>query len=153
MKLILTRKILTSKSTIGELKDEDGKLVCLTLEDCTREDGMKIPGETSIPYGTYEVIVSQSVRFKCLMPLLLDVPLFAGIRIHPGNTAEDTHGCILVGMTRHDDRIENSRIAFDGVFRMIQTAIAAGGKVFIEITDAWKGRDVMPEPYSSVKEV
>ena len=153
MNLVLTRRTLTAKSTIGTLADQNGKMLCFTLEDCWRPDGLKVPGATAIPEGTYEIVVNQSERFKCLMPLLLNVPGFEGIRIHTGNTDADTHGCILVGMVKQTDQILNSRVAFDGVFRLIRTAIDAGEKVFIQITDAWKGNDTIPEPFASVKEV
>jgi len=143
---------LTAKSTIGELHDGDGKMLCFTLEDCWRTDGVKIPGATAIPEGIYEIIINQSQRFKRSMPLLLNVPGFEGIRIHTGNTDADTHGCILVGTVKQDNMILNSRLAFDGVFRMIETAINAGEKVHIQITDTWKNLDI-PEPFKSIKEV
>ena len=72
----------------------DGVDMCYTLEDVVREE--KVYGETAIPAGRYRVDVTYSNRFQCDMPLVLDVPNFEGIRIHPGNTDKDTHGCILV---------------------------------------------------------
>ena len=83
-------------ATTGELY-VDGKFVCYTLEDAIRKE--KIKGVTAIPAGTYDVIINMSTRFKRLMPLLLNVPDFEGVRIHPGNTAEDTEGCIRVGLS------------------------------------------------------
>lgn len=144
MNLILTRKTITAHSTIGELRTEDGKLICFTLEDVTRPDGQKIPGETAIPEGVYEIVIDESKRFKCRLPRLLDVPNFEGIRIHPGNCAEDTHGCILVGMTKEEDRILNSRVAMDTVFNVILEGLMRE-KVFIVVTDAWRGRDILPK--------
>lgn len=143
MNLILRRKVLTSKSTIGELREEDGTLIAFTLEDRQREDGEKVPGETAIPCGTYEIVITHSQRFNRPLPLLLNVPNFSGIRIHPGNTAADTHGCILVGTTKQADKILNSRVAFDSVFHIIEDALNKG-KVFVAVTDVWKERDVIP---------
>jgi hypothetical protein len=47
--------------------------------------------------GKYKVIVDRSNRFNRDLPLLIDVVGFTGVRIHRGNTAKDTQGCILPG--------------------------------------------------------
>ena len=94
IELVLIRKIYSHKSTIGELFI-DNSLFCNTLEDVVRK--VKIYGETAIPSGRYEVVINFSKRFKCNMPLLLNVPNFEGIRIHPGNNKDNTEGCILLG--------------------------------------------------------
>jgi len=109
----------TDSSTIGELTI-DGKFECYTLEDKERE--VKIKCETAIPKGTYKVIINQSNRFKKLLPLVLNVPNFEGIRIHPGNTNHDTEGCILVGRTRSKDFIGQSRKAFATLFAKMKEA-------------------------------
>jgi hypothetical protein len=109
MKLHLKRLHKTEFSTIGELT-VDGLFQCYTLEDKERE--IKIKAETAIPKGTYKVIITLSARFKTLLPLIVDVPGFEGIRIHPGNTNHDTEGCILVGKTRGVDFVGKSRKAF-----------------------------------------
>ncbi len=96
MNLKLLRKTFTEESTIGVLS-VNGTAECFTLEDKVR--AVKIPGKTAIPAGIYEVTITFSDRFQKPLPLLLNVPNFAGIRIHPGNTAADTEGCILVGKT------------------------------------------------------
>lgn len=119
MKLHLKRLHKTGKSTIGELTI-DGKFECYTLEDIERE--VKVKSETAIPKGTYKVIINQSNRFKRLMPLLLSVPNFEGVRIHAGNTNHDTEGCILVGRTRSVDFIGQSRKAYDSLFKKMQEA-------------------------------
>ena len=95
MKLFLQRIAQTPEYTIGRL-EINGKFFCHTLEDAVREQ--KIAGKTAIPEGIYNVVVNHSPKFKRNLPLLLDVPYFEGIRIHRGNTAKDTSGCILVGI-------------------------------------------------------
>lgn len=107
MELTLKRDILADGYTLG-LLSVDGKHYCYTVEDMVRE-GVKIPGKTAIPYGRYKVIVNMSNRFKKLMPLLIDVPGFSGVRIHSGNTAEDTEGCIIVGKIRTEKGVRDSR--------------------------------------------
>lgn len=107
MELTLKRDILADGYTLG-LLSVDGKHYCYTVEDKVRE-GVKIPGKTAVPYGRYKVIVNMSNRFKKLMPLLIDVPGFEGVRIHSGNTAEDTEGCIIVGKVRTEKGVRDSR--------------------------------------------
>ena len=131
MELKLVRKIFTDKSTIGDLS-VNGAFECVTLEDPPRE--VKIKGETAIPAGRYEIAVTFSNKFGKFLPLLLNVPGFDGIRIHPGNTPKDTLGCILVGQGKGVDSISNSRLAFLPLFEKIQ-AVLRSEKVFIEITE------------------
>ena len=119
MQITVKRLHKTDTSTIGELL-VDGLFECYTLEDIERP--VKIKSETAIPKGTYKVIINQSNRFKRLMPLLLNVPNFEGVRIHAGNTNHDTEGCILVGRTRSKDFIGQSRKAYDKLFKKMQAA-------------------------------
>lgn len=119
MKIAIKRLHKTENSTIGELTI-DGKFECYTLED--KERDVKIKGDTAIPTGTYKVIINQSNRFKRLLPLLINVPNFEGVRIHAGNSNHDTEGCILVGMNRSVDYITKSRKAFDSLFAKMQKA-------------------------------
>lgn len=131
MKLQLIRSKSSDNSTIGRLLIE-GAFQCWTLEDITRP--VKIAGKTAIPSGTYKVIITESNRFKRRLPLLVDVPGFVGIRIHPGNCAADTEGCILVGSSFGVDRVNNSRVAFDKLFDMLEHANP--DTMEITITDA-----------------
>ena len=126
MKLKLNRITRTGKSTIGELFI-DGKFECYTLEDIERD--VKVKSETAIKKGTYKVVLTMSNRFKKVMPLLLNVPEFEGIRIHSGNTNHDTEGCILVGKTRSTDFIGGSRTAFTSLMAKLQK----GKDITIEI--------------------
>jgi len=130
VKLEVIRKEFTTESTIGDLLI-DGKFYSFTLEDMYRDK--KIKGVTAIPYGTYEVIINFSNRFQKPMPLLLNVPGFDGIRIHNGNKAEHTEGCILVGFTKSKNFIGNSKSAFIQFMPKLQAGLKTG-KVFIEIT-------------------
>ncbi|OYU80773.1 MAG: hypothetical protein CFE23_07310 [Flavobacterium sp. BFFFF1] len=127
MELVLTRKIRSAKSTIGELTI-DGKFECFTLEDVERD--VKIHGKTAIPKGRYELTITMSNRFKKELPLLINVPNYEGVRIHPGNKAEDTEGCILVGKTKTTDFIGNSRDAFEALFPKLKNY---PGKKYITI--------------------
>lgn len=119
MNIDVIRGKSSAKSTIGRLLI-DGVFECWTLEDVVRP--VKIAHETAIPAGTYKVIIDMSNRFQRLLPLLLDVPGFAGIRIHPGNTDHDTDGCILVGQSQAPDFVGSSRKAFDALFAKMQQA-------------------------------
>lgn len=110
---------------IGQLY-VDGLPDCFSLEDTIRPDGVKVEGETAIPQGTYRLIMSESKRFCRELPQLLDVPGFTGIRIHAGNTCENTAGCILVGLERHDNWIGKSRLALDLLLPKIRTGLAQG---------------------------
>ncbi len=92
------------RNIIGDLFI-DGVFFCHTLEDEKRADGLKVYGETAIPSGTYNVAVTRSNRFKRLMPLIMDVPMFSGIRMHGGNDSGDTHGCPLVAFNTDYKRI------------------------------------------------
>jgi hypothetical protein len=105
----------------------DGHYECFGLEDELRD--MKVPGATAIPAGEYAVVVTPSVRFRRPLPLLVDVPGFSGIRIHPGNTIEDTAGCLLPGRVRAAAGVGESRHAFDQLFQKVQVAIARGERV------------------------
>lgn len=133
MELRLTRTTLTGRSTIGELS-VDGVFECYTLEDCVRP--VKINNITAIPAGRYRVIVNYSQRFKRLLPLLLNVPGFEGVRIHSSNDAADTEGCILVGRKKVKDFVGESRLAFDKLFDRLAAAVSAGEAVYINIKDA-----------------
>lgn len=130
MILELKRKIFTDDSTIGELSI-DGEFVCYTLEDKVRET--KIQNVTAIPYGKYEVIINFSNRFQKYMPLLLNVPNYAGVRIHPGNKSGDTEGCILVGSSKSLNFIGNSRTTYASLFARMKK-VEKKEKIYINVT-------------------
>lgn len=130
MELTLTRRILTKNSTIGELFI-DGKRECFVLEDTYRvPPAAKVPGATCIPCGRYSVRKTFSPRFKQDMYLVENVPGFQGIRIHPGNTKDDTEGCLLPGRTMGLDKVGESRLAFADLVKKLD---AANTPIFITI--------------------
>lgn len=114
MELTLTRTEKTKDYTMGRL-EIDGEHFCDTLEPTWRDLGPgrlghKIAGRTAIPDGRYPVAVTWSPKFKKWLPLLLHVPQFEGIRIHAGNTPDDTEGCILVGLRVKPGKVLDSRL-------------------------------------------
>jgi len=138
MNLLLKRTWPGTGCTIGELLI-DGAHECYVCEDTVREvDGMpvgswKIPGQTAIPRGRYEVRLTPSARFKRIMPQVMDVPGFEGIRIHSGNTAEDTEGCLLVGKAKTESSLLTSREEFTALYGKLESALAVG-EVWITIS-------------------
>ena len=102
-----------------------------TLEDAFRE--VKVKGKTCIQKGTYKVVLDMSQRFQRIMPHVLDVPNFEGIRIHSGNTDADTEGCILVGGNRGENRISESRVTFNQLMLILNNAISKGETITLEI--------------------
>ena len=142
MELQLKREIFTDESTIGTLSI-DGKFECFVLED--RDRGLndtltleqilkvKVYGKTCIPYGRYEVDWTMSARFKVMMPILLKVKGFDGIRIHKGNTEIDSLGCLLCGTRKKNNMITESTLATRNLYAKIETAKKQGQRIFITI--------------------
>lgn len=139
MELKLNRIFLGSSATIGELWVNDTHL-CDTLEDRVRPEGEKVYGKTAIPEGTYEVKLTYSPRFKKILPEILNVPNFSGIRIHSLNKAEESEGCIGVGEWNGKDTnwISNSRKTFDKLFKLLETANKNKEKITITVNNLWK---------------
>ena len=118
IELMVVRKWFTTQSSIGTMYIFDDKY-CYTLEDFTRIDGSKVYGKTAIPYDTYKVDITYSPKFKRKLPLIENVFNFTGIRIHPGNDPSSTLGCILVALDKGEDKIMNSKMAFDPLFQFL----------------------------------
>jgi hypothetical protein len=129
MDLILVRQDFTPTRTIGRLYVATPE--AWTLEDVVRSNG---PGE-AIQTGRYRVIINKSQRFNRMLPLLVNVPNRDGIRIHAGNVADDTAGCILVGQEREQDTILHSKLALDVLQPKIADAHARGQDVWITIVE------------------
>ena len=115
--------------------------LCDTLEDVVRDinaDGDlddlgegKVYGETAIPYGTYELTVTMSPRFKKEMTLVKNVPNFEGIRIHWGRSIKNSLGCILVGK-KNKDTLDNTHMT-DKITELVKSLESEGKKVYLEI--------------------
>ncbi len=139
LELVLIRRWFTPNTSIGKLYI-DGLLYCYTLEDVTREEE-KIKKETAIPYGIYKVLMTVSgIAYKwntqgSLLPLLVDVPDFSGIRIHPGQQKGHTEGCILPGFTRSVDKIGKSTNAFWPLFELLLYCHQKNYPVKIKVTN------------------
>lgn len=140
LNLSLVREKFTPESTGGSLFIEGGQELereCFTLEDADRKleaGGKKLYGRTAIPRGRYKIELDWSPKYGRDMPHVLDVPGFEGIRIHSGNSARDTEGCILVGQKRYEDYIRDSKLAFDALLKKMNQCWAGGGEVWITIT-------------------
>lgn len=139
MEIKVIRHTLTSDYTVGKLYINDAYM-CDTIEDRYRkiekkED--KVYGVTAIPHGRYPVILDYSSKYSKLMPHILDVPYFEGIRIHSGNSDEDSLGCIIVGEYVPGVAggwVKNSRIAYSKVFAKLKQASDKGERIFITIS-------------------
>ena len=128
MELLVKRNPSDDECTLGVL-EVNGIMECYTLEDVVREvpgkpvEEWKIYGKTAIPTGTYVVDLTYSAHFGRVLPQVQGVQGFEGVRIHPGNTAADTEGCLLVGMGETKDAITKSRDAFTTLYSKIEAAI------------------------------
>ena len=118
MEIVIHRQYPKPTYTIGKLYI-DGQYFCDTCEDADRglDQNMGVPeilkrkiqNETAIPTGEYIVRFTYSPRFKRLMPQIENVKGFSGVRIHAGNTAKDTEGCVVLGKNTIKGGVTNSR--------------------------------------------
>ena len=147
MELILKRIAKRKTYTIGRLyireqvMDEylpgyEDRYFCDTLEPTWRDyehGAYKVKGRSAIPEGRYAVVISFSPKFKQWLPILLGVPKFEGVRIHAGNTAKDTEGCILVGKNKLVGQVVDSRIWLHRLKQKIVEAKGRGESVWITV--------------------
>ena len=142
MRLRIDRVARRPDYTIGRLYVE-GAYLCDTLEDTVRARGVKVYAKTAIPEGEYRVRMDvRSPRFGSRpqyrkyggrLPRLEGVPGFEGILIHPGNTAEDTAGCILVGENKLVGRLTNSLYTFDKLWHILESARLRGEEITVSV--------------------
>lgn len=151
--LILKRNVFTVNatfSTMYEVNKHDNSLtpICKILEDVARPLGVKIDGETCIPaMKNLKINITYSNRFETELPIIFTHIVldgqnhvlydgynkWTGIRIHPGNTSNDTEGCLLPGTVYDKKRIYNSRVAFDRLFKIIKQKLANSHFLLLDI--------------------
>lgn len=139
MKLLLKRIAKMQKYTIGKLYI-DGEYFADTLEDTDRNltstmskdeiAKVKVYGKTAIPTGIYVVDMntvspkfgkrSWAQPYKGKVPRLQNVPGYEGVLIHPGNTADDTSGCILVGRNKVKGQVVESQKTFHSLMNILK---------------------------------
>lgn len=140
MELTLKRVRFGDYITTGQLY-VNGVYFCFTLEDKVREpakgyksvDEWKVKGETAIPYGLYKVVLEDSPKFGSETMTLVDVPGFNKIRIHSGNTQNDTEGCIIVGYKITDTGViipGTTRPAVADLKRLVKMGPSTSIKIF-----------------------
>lgn len=153
MEILIKRRYKGDSYTIGTMYI-DGERFCDTLEDKDRGldasmseaniASYKVYGKTAIPTGTYRIDVDTiSQKFKSrtwakhyggIVPRLVGVKGFSGVLIHPGNTQEDTLGCILVGENKIKGQVINSQISWFKLMDMfLLPAKQRGEKITLEI--------------------
>ena len=150
MEIIITRRWKSDNCTLSTIV-VDGMVHQFCLEDTDRNltintplsdiQKIKVFGKTAIPKGRYQVVITYSNRFKRMLPILIGVPGFAGIRIHPGNRHNNTEGCLLpgraYGIENGDYIVMQSRTASDSLQNLIAAALKRGEQVYCEIQTAY----------------
>jgi hypothetical protein len=131
VKLLLARDWKLLDRTIGRLYDRD-EFLNFTGEDPVRKRSEgKQYGNTAIWPGTYKVILSYSSRFKRVLPEILDVPDFTGIRIHGANSQKpvefSTLGCVCVGASKDVEGVYECAPALSALILRIKLALLKGG--------------------------
>ena len=137
MTLTLIRESCSPARAIGRLA-VDGIFQAFTLEPPRRAENPLI-AHPAIPAGEYPITIAYSPRFQQMVPHVGSVPGRQNIEIHVGNTAVDTHGCILVGEQKTDSGILHSRDALHKLMVVLAQTLSKGGKVMLEIEDPITG--------------
>lgn len=139
MELKVVRIVKNETSTLGKMY-LNNEFYAYTCEDKVRnikgDIRKKVEGQTAIDEGRYEVVLSFSNRFQKYLPLLLNVPCFEGIRIHGGNTAADSLGCILIGANSDlKTCISNCASKVNNLVAILKT-VEKKEKIWIDIVEA-----------------
>lgn len=140
--LTLIRTWKKADYTIGKLF-AGGRQICNTVEDADRGLNMymtdaevrkvKVQNETAIPVGTYKLAVTMSPKFGRKLVEIQNVVGFSGIRIHRGNTAKDSAGCVIVGQNTIKGGVTNSTKFEELITSMVEQAIANGEEAYLTI--------------------
>lgn len=153
MKVEIELKRIARRETysIGRLSIDE-RYVCDTIEDRDRGltssmlpgeiSGIKVYGQTAIPTGRYRVVLSPSAKFSNkswarkyggLVPEIKNVKGFAGIRIHPANTADELLGCIAPGSNTTVGRVNKSQAAYIRIMDILKPAWDAASDIYITV--------------------
>lgn len=89
-KITLTRINYAPTYTLGFIRHNE--FFCFTLEPA------KTVGKGCIPCGVYPISWEYSPKFKCNLWELKNVQDRSEIKVHAGNTVDDTQGCVLLGL-------------------------------------------------------
>lgn len=136
------------ETTIGLLNIED-QFYCYTLEDTFHEE--KVPGETRIPSGTYQIHYRReetdlTLKYRERYPewftfhlQLQQIPEFDSIYIHNGGDHTHTEGCILVSdslnVSNKHKFLSNSRETFRRLYGYLREQLDNHIAVRITIYD------------------
>lgn len=146
----LTRRWLNKTSAVGTFEDPLGRHIAYAVEDPVREpaggppsadhavveawvQSWKVKGQTAIPYGRYRLAWTTSPRLGRKTLRLLSIPGFDGVLIHPGNTAADSMGCILPGLSTDREKVMGSRLAVEKLEKLLVPLIQSGEEVYLDI--------------------
>jgi hypothetical protein len=119
MMMHLQRAEYTSSGIFGTMVDSDDSFLLQTLEHAYPMSPDPVTISTSylpkVPAGQYTCVrgvhsLSNGIPFETFE--VTNVPGHTGILFHPGNTEEDSEGCILLGTTKVGNMIFQSRDAF-----------------------------------------
>lgn len=153
MKVLVKRIAKKETYCIGKLYI-DGEYICDTIEDKDRGLKQEMPlseikekkvyGKTAIPTGLYDLtlnVVSPRLGSKPYfqkvcngkVPRILNVPGFDGVLLHPGNTEEDSYGCLILGLNKAVGKVLESRATFEKVYKILKKGNDKGEKITIEI--------------------
>lgn len=142
MELHLKRTYKGESYTIGHLYIND-TYFCDTIEDKDRGlydymnvgeiSGIKVKHETAIPYGRYKVTLSMSNHFKKVLPEIHNVKGFTGVRIHAGNTEQDSSGCLIVGENKVKGKVINSKMTMNKLMAFLESAVERNEEINLTI--------------------
>jgi hypothetical protein len=133
-----------TNTTLGQLY-LDELFICYILEDKVRTE--KIPGETAIPAGTYQLGLNKTAgmnaKYKSRYPHMHQgmveirgIPNFTLVFFHIGNYHTDTRGCLLTGsyyqLIKDDYRVLHSADAYKKVYPLLVHAAEKGRSLIVE---------------------
>ena len=142
MNFLQIRKYKKPDYTISALT-VDGDYLCEVVEDqdrglkdsdsLTHIQNVKVYGKTAIPTGLYEIDLTMSHKFQRVLPLFKDVKGFTGIRLHRGNTDEDSEGCLLPGENKIKGGVINSTHWEIEIIKLMLIAVKQNERIYWEI--------------------